>query len=78
MRKLVFATQVLGIIAMFPVVVILEMNHTKAGASEIDSTSSLKKKTELKSISLPEQENLTMQKEVFSNTPESFLFFKAF
>ena len=32
MKKLVFAVQVFGIIAMFPIYVILEMNH---GTSEI-------------------------------------------
>lgn len=78
MKKLVFATQVFGIIAMFPVVVILEMNHTKAGASGSDSASSFKQKTEMRNINLQEKKNLTMEKEVFSNTPETFLLFKTF
>ena len=78
MKKLVFATQVFGIIAMFPTVVILEMNHTKAGASESESTSGFKQETEMTRLSLPEKKNLTTEKDVFPITPETFLLFKSF
>ena len=78
MKKLVFATQVFGLIAMFPAVVILEINHTKAGAFESESTSGFKQKTEMKRLSLPEKKNLTTEKDVFSNTQETFLLFKSF
>lgn len=78
MKKLAFVTQVVGLIAMFPVVVILEMNHTKARASESDSTSGFKEKTEMKSIRLPEKKNHTIAKKVFGNIPETVLLFKTF
>jgi hypothetical protein len=78
MKKLVFATQVFGIIALVPIVVILEMNHTKAGAFDSESTSGFKQETEMTRFSLPEKKNLTTKKDVFPVAPETFLLFKSF
>jgi hypothetical protein len=78
MKKLVFATQVFGIIALVPIVVILEMNHTKAGAFDSESTSGFKQETEMTRFSLPEKKNLTTEKDVLPVTPETFLLFKSF
>ena len=45
MKKIVHATQMFALIAMFPVIVILELNHTTPTSSEIDSPSKFLEKT---------------------------------
>ena len=57
MKKLVFATQVFGLIAMFPIVVILELNHGKRNTTESNSTSTVIQKVEKTNIVFPEKGN---------------------
>lgn len=78
MKKLVFATQVFSLMAMLPFVVILEMNHTKAGGSENNSTPGFKQTTEAISIILPVKENNKTGNEMSSTISETFLLLKAF
>jgi hypothetical protein len=46
MKKLVFAFQVFGLLAMFPIVVILEMNHVTGTAPKNNFNSRVILKTE--------------------------------
>ncbi len=78
MKKLVFAAQVFGLIAMFPIVVILEMNHTTGRSSERNSTSCAKQQSEAISISLPEKEKNKTGNEAFTVTNEIFLLINKF
>jgi hypothetical protein len=78
MKKIVFAVQVFGLIAMFPIVVILEMNHTAGGSSESNSPSSRIQTTEKTSIRLPENAKEEMENDEFSITLEPFLLKKSF
>ena len=78
MKKLVFAAQVFGLIALFPAVIILEMNHGKRSARESDSTSCVKPNTEKISIRLPEKITDKMENEAFTITLKTFLLNKAF
>jgi len=78
MNKLLFATQLFSLMAMLPFVIILEMNHTKSGESESNSTSGLKQTTETISTSLPIKRNGKMGNEISLNTPEIFLLLKEF
>jgi hypothetical protein len=55
MKKLVFAVQVFGLMAMFVAVVILEMNHKKGDSYEKNSTAIIKQNAETKSIYLPQK-----------------------
>ena len=78
MNKLLFATQVFSLMAMLPFVIILEMNHTKSGESESNSTPGFKQTTETISTSLPIERNGKMGNEISLNTPEIFLLLKEF
>ena len=46
MKKIVFAVQVISLIAMFPIVVVLEMNHSTGRLPEENSPSGMPKKVE--------------------------------
>lgn len=78
MKKIVFAVQVFGLIAMFPIVVVLEMTHGTGGSSKRNSTSGVKQKIEIISICLPEKGKDKMGNEAFPVTPETSLLIKAF
>ena len=78
MKKLVFAAQVFGLIAMFPVVVILTMNHGKRSAPETVSPYCVKPNTEKISIRVPENGTDKMENEVFTIMLKTFLLNKAF
>ena len=78
MKKLVFAAQVFGFMAMFPIVVFLEMNHAAGGSSESNSTSSVIQNTETISICLPEKVKDKMVNETFSITLKTLLLNKVF
>ena len=68
MKKTVFAAQVFGLIAMLPIVVVLEMNHVSA---QKNMPSDSANKIENKAISLPEKDKLSDGP--FSITLETFL-----
>lgn len=78
MKKLVFATQVFGLIAIFPIVVILEMNHKTGGSSKTNSSSPAVPDTEKTSILLQKKQNDKIVNETFIVTPEMFLLKKDF
>ena len=78
MKKLVFAAQVFGLIAIFPIVVILEINHGARSSSESNSTSSVVQKPEKTSICLPEKGKDKMVNEAFLITLKILLLNKAF
>ena len=78
MKNLVFATQVFSLMAMLPVVVFLEMNHTKAEESESNSTLGFKQSTATISTSLLSKKNGKTGNEISLNTPETFLLFRHF
>ena len=65
MKKLVFAAQVFSLIAMFPIVAVLEMNHVKGGSSQSNSTFSVVQKAGKTSICLPEKGKDKMVNEAF-------------
>ena len=73
MKKTVFAAQVFALIAMLPIVVILEMNHVSGGSSENNAPSGSIKKTENTMIGLPEKAKDKRVSETFSITLETFL-----
>ena len=73
MKKLVFATQVFGLIAMFPIVVILEMNHKPAGAAKSNPAFRAVEETEKAILILPEKQNDKMINRTFPLTPQMFL-----
>jgi hypothetical protein len=78
MKKLVFAVEVFGLMAMFAAAVILEMNHTKGGSSESNSTSSIKQKIEIINICMPENDENKITREAFPITQKTFSFIKTF
>lgn len=78
MKKLVFATQIFSLIAMIPVVVLFEMNHTKVQACESNSTSNLKQTIEIINQCVPAIKKIAVEKDIFSGTAVTFLLFKPF
>ncbi len=78
MKNILFAAQVFGIIAMFPIVVILEINHTKPGSSKTNIPSGIMQHTIKASIAFTEK---IKDKEVIETYPlmlETFLLKKVF
>lgn len=73
MKKLVFAAQVFGLIAMLPIVVILEMNHVTSGASQINVPSDVIMQTEKSIVDLPGKAKDKWVNEPFSTTLEMLL-----
>lgn len=78
MKKLVFAAQVFGLIAMFPTVVILEMNHKSTDTSKTNSSLGTVQGTEKSNLLLPQKQNDKMVHETFTVTPQMFLLKKDF
>lgn len=78
MNKIIFAAQVFGLIAMFPVVVILEINHVTGSSCKSNPTPCINKQTEIKGFRLQEKEKDKMEKEVFPVSLETVLLFKNF
>ena len=70
MKKLVFATQVFGVIAMFPFVMILELNRSNVHSTESNSTSIFKHHVEMKNICFIENATGKLEKDVFPATAE--------
>ncbi len=68
MKKIVFATQVVGLIAMFPILVMLEMNHPAGTAPANNVPSPVVKKTVETSFRLPEKVKVELVNEVFPIT----------
>lgn len=69
MKKLVFAIQVFGIIALFPVVMILELNRSNVRSYENNSRLMIEQHMEINSISLP----VKLEKDIFPATVETIL-----
>ena len=73
MKKLVFAIQVFGVIAMFPFVMILELNRSNVSSIENNSMSIIKHPVDMKSNGLPGNVTGKLQKDVFPATVETIL-----
>ncbi len=73
MKKLVFATQVFGVIAMFPFVMFLELNRSNVSSAEGISRSITKQRIEMINIHLPGKEIDKLEKDVFPATVETIL-----
>ena len=71
MKKLAFAIQVFGIIAMFPIVMILELNRSNVRSAESDSI--FKHQVEMKNIFLIKNVTGKLEKDVFPATAEIVL-----
>lgn len=78
MKKIVFAIQVFGLIALFPIYEVVEVNHGMGSSSEGNSTSSIKHKTEIMNICLPDKGKHNMGNESLPVTLETFLAIKTF
>ena len=78
MKKIVHATQMFALIAMFPVIVILELNHTTPTSSEIDSPSNLIEKKTNGATSLPKNDEKKMAASAFRTSVESLFQEKTF
>jgi hypothetical protein len=78
MKKIVFAAEVFGLIAMFPIVMILQLNHTAGVSNENNSPSSVMKKKEKTSIHLSEKLKDKMANESFGITQETNFLTKVF
>jgi len=72
MKKLVFAAQVFGLLAMFPIVVFLEMNHATGRLPENVNPSDVMKITKKKFSSFPEKSTDKRLDEIFSLTIRTF------
>jgi hypothetical protein len=53
MKKLIFHAQVIGLTALFPLVVILELNHIQGRSAESISPAGIKKETQKTEVYLP-------------------------
>jgi len=71
MKKTVFAAQVFGLLAIVPIIVILEMNHVPGSSTETN-TSVVKEKTEHNITRLPEKQIDKMVNRTFSISFEIF------
>lgn len=78
MKKIEFAAQVFTLIAMFPIVVVLEMTHAKSGFSKRNSCYNVVQKPAKTNILLHEKVKAKMADETFPITLETFFFKKAF
>jgi hypothetical protein len=78
MKKLVFTAQVFSLIAMFPIVAVLEINHTKGSAFKRGSALSVVQEQGKKSILLTEKEKDKMINEAFFITLKTLLLNKVF
>jgi hypothetical protein len=78
MKKLVFTAQVFSLIAMFPIVAVLEMTHAKSGFSKRNSSYNVVQKPAKTNILLHEKVKAKMADEVFPITLETFFLKKAF
>lgn len=78
MKKFVFAAEVLGLIVMFPIVMILQLNHTAGVSNENNSPSSVMKKKEKTSIHLSEKMKDEIANESFSITQETIFLTRGF
>ena len=76
MKKLVFAAQVFGLIAMFPVVVILEINHGTGNLSKSNSIPNIKLQTDIIDINLPQKGKDKMENESIPITIDTSLLMK--
>ena len=76
MKKFVFATQVFGVIALFPIVMILELNRSNVRSAEINSIA-IKQHVEMKNICVIENVAGKLKKDVFPVIVETILI-KAF
>ena len=66
MKKIVHATQMFALIAMFPVIVILELNHTTPTSSKIDSPSKVLEKTIKGTTGLPKNSDAKIVADAFN------------
>lgn len=73
MKKIEFAAQVFTLIAMFPIVVVLEMNHAKPGFSKRNSSYRVVQKPAKTNILLHEKVKAKMADEAFPITLEIFI-----
>jgi hypothetical protein len=78
MKKLVFATEVLGLIVIFPIVMILQLNHEAGVSKENNSPSGVMKKKEKTSIHLSEKLKDESVNKSFSITEETIFLTRAF
>jgi hypothetical protein len=79
MKKLLFATEVFGLIVMFPIVLILQLNHAAVVSNENNSPSNvMKKKKEKITIHLSEKLKAEPVNESFSLTQETIFLTRAF
>lgn len=78
MKKIVFAAEVFGLIVMFPIVMILRMNHAAGVSNENNSPSGVMKKKEKTSIHLSEKLKDEPANESFGITQETNFLTKVF
>jgi hypothetical protein len=78
MKKIVFAAEVFGLIAMLPIVMILQLNQAAGVSNETNSPSTVMKKKEKTSIHLPEKLKDKMVNESFGLTQETIFLTRAF
>ena len=78
MKKLVFAVEVSSLIVMFPLVMILQMNHAAGTSNENNAPSNVIKKKEKTSLHLSGKLKDEPANESFSITEETFFLTRAF
>jgi len=71
MKKILFAAQVFGLIVMFPLIVVLEMNHVQGGTPEKNFPSGLT--MDKAAIRLHGSTKSTVKNDVFAITFETLL-----
>lgn len=78
MKKIVFAAEVFGLIAMLPIVMILQLNHIAGVSNETNSPSSVMKKKEKTIIHLSEKLKDKIANKSFSITQETIFLTRTF
>ena len=78
MKKIVFAAQVLGLIAMFPILVMLEMNHATGISHKNNAPCSVIEKAGETSVQLHEKAKDQMVNEVFPVGLQAVYLIKSF
>ena len=73
MKKLVFAAQVFGVIAMFPIIMFLELNRSNVNSVETNSRLMIKQHVEVKSICLHKNKIAKLKKYVYPAIMETIL-----
>jgi hypothetical protein len=78
MKKIVFAAEVFSLIAMLPIVMILQLNHAAGVSNETNSPSGVMKKKEKTSIDLSEKLKDKIVNKPFSITQETIFLTRTF